>query len=356
MDVEQTADANGSAASVAPSRPIGYTSVSSTDTAELTHDVREWNFEFLQLSPGKFSAHGAMLNLDGVSIARVSMGQTLLQRGFAQRGTLAVFIPGVGSGPAYVQGQLLEPGQCATLTEGAQLESITREGYCDVCFGLDLIVCRPQLEALNGGSIGLAPGACIAAPGTSWTTDILDRVDWLLATVTEYPQCLGDERVERVSPTMHWPRWCGSTVLPLMSMQQPEAHAQADEPPCGSRATSSTQGWRAAATVRIVQPGESADPVSRIWFSGDHGPDPSRVHSIAAVECRPTSAATANVGTAALDLGDRHGRRLLAPQPVCSGLSPVLWRDTDRNKTPCEEQLGGDVHAAELGLANAAGN
>ena len=202
MDMEQPPDANGSAALVAPSQPIGYTPVSSTDAAELTHDVRDWNFEFLQLSPGKFRAHGAMLNLDGVSIARVSMGQTLLQRGFAQRGTLAVFIPGVGSGPAYVQGQLLEPGQCATLTEGAQLESITHEGYCDVCFGLDLIVCRPQLEALNGGSIGLAPGASIAAPGTSWTTDILDRVDWLLATVTEYPQCLGDERV-RASLTDH---------------------------------------------------------------------------------------------------------------------------------------------------------
>ena len=56
-------------------------------------------------------------------------------------------------------------------------------------------VCRPQLEALNGGSLDLAPGASIAAPGPAWTNDILDRVDWLLATVTEYPQCLGDTRV-----------------------------------------------------------------------------------------------------------------------------------------------------------------
>ena len=36
-----------------------------------------------------------------------------------------------------------------------------------------------------------------------------------------------------------------------------------------------------------------------------------------------------DVGAAALDLGDRHGRRFLAPQPVCGGLSPVLWRDAD---------------------------
>ena len=73
-----------------------------------------------------------MLQLDGVSIARVSMERTLLQRGFAARGMFAVFVPGVGSGPIYAQGQLVETGQCATLMEGAQLEAISHEGYLDV--------------------------------------------------------------------------------------------------------------------------------------------------------------------------------------------------------------------------------
>ena len=113
-----------------------------------------------------------------------------------------MFIPGAGSGPVFANGQLVETGQCATLTEGAQLEAISHEGYMDVCFGLDLTVCRPQLEALNGGSLDLARGASIAAPGPAWTNEILDRVDWLLATVTEYPQCLGDTRV-RASLTDH---------------------------------------------------------------------------------------------------------------------------------------------------------
>ena len=72
----------------------------------------------------------------------------------------------------------------------------------DVCFGVDLTACRPQLEALNGGSLDLARGASIAAPGPAWTNDILDRVDWLLTTVTEYRQCLADHRL-RASLTDH---------------------------------------------------------------------------------------------------------------------------------------------------------
>src|SRR5688572_4902026 len=195
MDMQRPRDAGGAVASVAPTEPIGYAAVSATDAAELTQNLRDWNFEFTQLSLGKFSASGAVLDLDGVSIARLSMGRTLLQRGYAPRGMFAVFIPGAGSGPAYARGQLLETGQCATLTEGAELEAITHEGYLDVSFGVDLSACRPQLEALNGGSMGLSPGTSIAAPGPAWINDMLGRVDWLLAAVMEYAQCLGDQRV-----------------------------------------------------------------------------------------------------------------------------------------------------------------
>lgn len=195
LDMHQPRDSWSPVASTAPSEPVGWTSVSAADAAELTHAVRDWNFEFMQLNSGEFRADGAMLQLDGVSIARVSMSRTLLQRGYAAHGLFAVFVPGAGSGPVYAQGQLVESGQCATLMEGAQLEAISHEGYMDVCVGLELRVCRPQLEALNGGSLDLARGATIAAPGPGWTKDILDRVDWLLATVTEYPQMLRDARL-----------------------------------------------------------------------------------------------------------------------------------------------------------------
>jgi hypothetical protein len=50
MDMQQLRFDGSEAASAAPSEPIGYTPVSATDAAELTHDVRDWNFEFMQLS------------------------------------------------------------------------------------------------------------------------------------------------------------------------------------------------------------------------------------------------------------------------------------------------------------------
>ena len=99
MDMQSSREAGGTDASAAPSEPIGYTPVSATDAAELTHDVRDWNFEFTQLSAGKFRASGAMLQLDGVSIARVSMARTLLQRGFAARACLRCSYPALARGP-----------------------------------------------------------------------------------------------------------------------------------------------------------------------------------------------------------------------------------------------------------------
>ena len=133
--------------------PIGYTPIAAKDADQLSDQLGSWNFELTQLSSGKFNSSGAVLNLAGVSVARVSMDRTLLQRGHAPPGMFAVFIPGAGSGPAYVQGQLVEAGQCATLAEGAQLEAITHGPYVDVSFGLDLDACRAQLEALNGGTL-----------------------------------------------------------------------------------------------------------------------------------------------------------------------------------------------------------
>ena len=63
MDVQHPPDASGSAAAAAPSEAIGYTPVSATDAAELTQDVRDWNFEFMQLSSGKFRASRAAVRI-----------------------------------------------------------------------------------------------------------------------------------------------------------------------------------------------------------------------------------------------------------------------------------------------------
>jgi hypothetical protein len=125
---------------------VRHTQINAIDATKLSQQLGEWNFEFAQLKGGSFKADGIVLQLDGVSIARISMTQTLLQRGYAPRGMVAVFMPGVGSGPAFAQGQLVGSGQCVTLAGGEQLEAITHGPYLDVDFAFDMVACRAQLD------------------------------------------------------------------------------------------------------------------------------------------------------------------------------------------------------------------
>ena len=66
--------------------PASYTRIDATDATQLSQQLGEWSFELTQLKSGSFKADGGVLDLDGVSVARVSMSQTLLQRGSAPRG------------------------------------------------------------------------------------------------------------------------------------------------------------------------------------------------------------------------------------------------------------------------------
>ena len=175
--------------------PVGQTRVDATDAIQLSEQTRDWNFEFTQLTGGDFKAEGAVLDLDGVSLARVSYSQTLLHRGFAPRNMVAVFMPGAGSGQVFAHGQLLESGQCVILAESALEDAITHGHYIDVAFGFDMNACRRQLDLLNAGSLGVGWGTTISAPGPDWVDDMRARVEWLLAALAEHPESLGNARV-----------------------------------------------------------------------------------------------------------------------------------------------------------------
>jgi AraC-like DNA-binding protein len=108
---------------------------------------------------------------------------------------VGVFIPGAGSEELFAHGQRVESGQCAVLSEGASVEAVTHGHYLDFCFGFDMNACRRQLDALNGGSLGVAPGTTIAAPGPSWIDDMLARIDWLLAAAVEQSHALSNNHV-----------------------------------------------------------------------------------------------------------------------------------------------------------------
>lgn len=188
VDVQRTAGGGGGL------DPSGYVRVAAEDPIQFTEQIGEWDFEFNQLKPGKFHAGGAVVALGGVHVAQVAVNQTLLHRGGAPRHTVAVLLPGAGSGEVFVRGQRLESGQCLTLAAGAALEAVTHGYYMDVAVAIDLEACRPQLDALTGGSLGIGPGTTLAAPGQQWTGNMLGRVSWLCATVVEQRGCLGDAR------------------------------------------------------------------------------------------------------------------------------------------------------------------
>lgn len=181
---------------------IGCSLIEATDAVRLSQQTRDRHFEFTQLKGGDFNASGAALELDGVSVARVCISQTLLHRGYAPQDMIVVMLPGQGSGPAFAHGQLLESGQCVMLAEDALLEAITHGYYVDVAFGFNMSRCRHQLVSLNDGSLGPALSATIAAPGPAWINAMGARVEWLLATVMSQPEFL-DKVAVRASLADH---------------------------------------------------------------------------------------------------------------------------------------------------------
>lgn len=201
-DMQQSTDSAVHATSRVVRDHKRYNPVESTDPVQFTEQVRDWSFIFTQLKPGKLTADGAMLELDGVSIGSVEISHTMLHQGYAPPGMVAVLIPGAGSGDVFAHAQRLESGQCVTLSEGACLEAVTHGRYMDVAFGFDMNACRDQLDALTGGSIGVGQGSIVAEPGRAWIEGMLARIDWLVSAVAEQPEFLDDPQ-KRASLSDH---------------------------------------------------------------------------------------------------------------------------------------------------------
>jgi AraC family ethanolamine operon transcriptional activator len=185
------------AAAAAP----GFAHLIATDAVELSQQTGEWNFEVSQLTKGALNAESTMLALDGVSILSITLNQTVRQRGFGPRNMAAIFIPREGSDPVFAFDQLVEAGQCMTVM-GGELEGVTHGEYQEVDLAFDLNVCQAQIEALNGGSIGVMPCTTIAAPGKAWIADMTARVDWLLSAAKENGGGLSNPQL-RMSLTDH---------------------------------------------------------------------------------------------------------------------------------------------------------
>ena len=172
----------------------GYAQFTATDAVELSQQTGEWNFEVSQLTKGALTAESTMLALDGVNLLHIRLNQTVRQRGFGPRNMAAIFIPCAGTAPVFASDQLVERGQCMTVM-GGELEGVSHSEYQEIDVAFDLNACRAQIDALNGGSIGVMPGTTIAAPGQSWIADMTARVDWLLSAAREHGSGLSDPQL-----------------------------------------------------------------------------------------------------------------------------------------------------------------
>jgi len=193
MDSQPTGNRNDTSnAGTAP----GFAHFTATDAVELSQQTGEWNFEVSQLTKGALNAESTMLALDGVSLLDIRLNQTVRQRGFGPRNMAAVFIPRQGSAPVFAFDQLVEAGQCMTVM-GGELEGVTHSDYQEIDLAFDLDACRAQLDALNGGAIGVMIGTTIAAPGSAWIADMTTRVDWLLAAAREHGAGLSNPQLRK---------------------------------------------------------------------------------------------------------------------------------------------------------------
>ena len=139
-----------------------------TDAAELTAQVYDWTLEFTQLSAGSFSASGDLVQLDSMLIGRINTDQTLRQRGYAPRNTVAVSLPGRGSSPAFIRGRQVASDQCVVVGNGACLDVITRDGYVDIGIAVDLAAWAEQSQWLHSRPEADWNGTRIATPGKAW--------------------------------------------------------------------------------------------------------------------------------------------------------------------------------------------
>ena len=271
------------------------------------------------------------MQLDGVSIVRATHDQTVLRRGDPPRNMVALVMPGPGSGEAFVHGQLVESGQCLTFAGGGLQEAITHGHYAEVAVGFDLNACDRQLDSLNGGSTGdgtrhhhRGPGAVMdrghaepyrmdsgSCPGTAaiqGSNAVRARLaDHVLAAMVQFDSAPAD-----VDSTTRAAR-AGRRVA--VRLARDYIHARLSEP-----VRLSELCRHAHLKIRSLEYGfkevTGLTPVAYIRSL--------RLNAVRKVLQQ-------GFGAAAFDFGDCHGHGLLAPEPVCHGLSAIFRRDAHRD-------------------------
>jgi AraC family transcriptional regulator, ethanolamine operon transcriptional activator len=179
----------------ASDEPTGYMPIACVDASDLSRQMRGWNFEFEQLSPGALTATGGMVALNCVLVGQLTLDQALLRRGHAPHGSVAVLIPGSASSQAFVRGRRLEPMQCIAMSDDASVEVITHRDYVDVTLAVDLQAWRGQSQWLSECALATSCASWVATPGPLWIDRMRRTVRWLFTAIQQYPQALSRAHV-----------------------------------------------------------------------------------------------------------------------------------------------------------------
>lgn len=176
-----------------PSRDF-HRAIRCADASELKEQVVEWNGDFAQLSAGPFSAIGGLTQLGVITLARFTYDQTVLNRSYAPRDTMAFLFPGRGSAPAYVRGRPVEYTQGVAITQDACCEAITHGPFVVMAAAIDLGFWNAQSNWLRTQPVADTRGPSIVSQA-AWLGSLESSINWILDAVTQYPAVLGREDI-----------------------------------------------------------------------------------------------------------------------------------------------------------------
>jgi AraC family transcriptional regulator, ethanolamine operon transcriptional activator len=177
-------------------RPLSsfHRPIDCADASELKEQVVEWNGDFAQLSAGPFSAIGGLTQLGVISMARFTFDQTVLNRSYAPRNTVAFLFPGRGSAPAYVRGREVRYTQGVAMTQDACCEAITHGPFVVVAAAIDLDCWNAQSSWLHTQPVADTRGPSIVSQA-AWLGSLESSIAWILDAVTQYPAAFTREDV-----------------------------------------------------------------------------------------------------------------------------------------------------------------
>jgi len=164
------------------------------DVGELNRSTLEWRGDFVQLSPGAFRAEGWFARFGAVSLARISLNQTVLTRLHAPGNSVAFLFPGHGSGLAHVLGHRIEPTECVVVGKDACCEAISKRHAVWLAIALDLTKWRSELHWAHDQPISDDKQFTVLS-SSAWRSTVEDSTNWIFNAYAGPPMAFAGEDV-----------------------------------------------------------------------------------------------------------------------------------------------------------------